>query len=310
MLHVRGWRRYWRRAVATLADAPSGFDVDAHSRSAARGCGTGHRAAEERRHPPARGRRRRRGDRRVRAHAALPGCGLVTSQPDAGRLRARRDPRARRSRGRRSPPGFSTNPRVRRARRHRTTKPSRSPASRTVAAVPRACREADESEGYDRDHIDLPAEQLALLDAVLEVNPQRRRRAVATAASVALPFRRSRAGDPRGMAARPGRGPRAADVLFGEVNPSGKLTETIPLTASRTVRATSTSRATRAACATARACSSATAGTTARDLRRRVPVRARPVLHHVRVQQRGRVGNGQRCHRQRADHQRRDCHRP
>lgn len=30
---------------------------------------------------------------------------------------------------------------------------------------------AEESEGFDRDHIDLPAEQLAVLDAVLEVNP-------------------------------------------------------------------------------------------------------------------------------------------
>ncbi|HET8989460.1 MAG TPA: glycoside hydrolase family 3 C-terminal domain-containing protein, partial [Humibacillus sp.] len=86
-----------------------------------------------------------------------------------------------------------------------------------------------ESEGYDRDDIELPEDQLALLDAVAAANPRtvvvlsnggvvRLGHVADRAAAVVEGWLLGQAG-----------GTGVADVLYGSVNPSGRLAETIPL---------------------------------------------------------------------------------
>jgi beta-glucosidase len=85
-----------------------------------------------------------------------------------------------------------------------------------------------ESEGYDREHIDLPAVQLEMLDAVVAANPNTVV-VLSNGSVVALPFRDRVPAIIEGWLLGQAGGSATADVLFGDVNPSGKLTETIPL---------------------------------------------------------------------------------
>ena len=101
-------------------------------------------------------------------------------------------------------------------------------AAAEVAVVLLGLPAAEESEGFDRDHIDLPAEQLALLDAVIAANP-RTVVVLSNGGVVALPFAdRVPAIVETWLLGQAGGG-AVADVLYGVVNPSGKLTETVPV---------------------------------------------------------------------------------
>ncbi|MCP1428903.1 beta-glucosidase [Microbacterium foliorum] len=97
-----------------------------------------------------------------------------------------------------------------------------------VAVVFLGLPAAEESEGFDREHIDLPAAQLAVLDAVIESNPATVV-VLSNGGVVALPFAdRVPAILETWLLGQAGGG-AVADVLFGTVNPSGKLTETVPV---------------------------------------------------------------------------------
>jgi beta-glucosidase len=89
--------------------------------------------------------------------------------------------------------------------------------------------DAYESEGFDRTDIELPANQVALLDAVLAANPQTvvvlANGGVVRVAGFAERVPALVEGWLLGQAG----GSAVADVLFGAVNPSGRLAETIPV---------------------------------------------------------------------------------
>lgn len=87
--------------------------------------------------------------------------------------------------------------------------------------------ENHESEGYDRDTLDLPAEQLALLDDILAVN-ENVVVVLSNGSSVLLPFAGRVRAVVEGWLLGQAGGGALADVLYGVANPSGKLTETIP----------------------------------------------------------------------------------
>ncbi len=87
----------------------------------------------------------------------------------------------------------------------------------------------DESEGFDRPHIDLPAEQIALLRAVLRAQP---RTVVVLSHGGVVRLDEVSALAPAvldGALLGQAGGGAIADVLFGVVNPSGRLAETVPV---------------------------------------------------------------------------------
>lgn len=89
--------------------------------------------------------------------------------------------------------------------------------------------EGDESEGYDRSTLDLPSAQVALIGAVTAVN-QRTVVVLTNGGVVSLePWHDSAAAILETWLLGQAGGGAIADVLFGDVNPSGRLAESIPL---------------------------------------------------------------------------------
>ncbi|MEV8506972.1 glycoside hydrolase family 3 C-terminal domain-containing protein [Actinoplanes sp. NPDC051475] len=100
--------------------------------------------------------------------------------------------------------------------------------SRTVLVFLGLPEEA-ESEGLDRTHLALPADQLALLDALAEVQG-RIVVVLANGSAVALePWQRRAGAVLEGWLMGQAGGSALAQLLFGLANPSGKLAESLPL---------------------------------------------------------------------------------
>ncbi|WP_394525651.1 glycoside hydrolase family 3 C-terminal domain-containing protein [Paenarthrobacter nicotinovorans] len=86
-----------------------------------------------------------------------------------------------------------------------------------------------ESEGFDRDHIDLPQEQYDLLEAVVTVQPNT---VVVLSAGGVLRLAPVAAIAPailNGALLGQAGGGAIADVLFGRTNPSGRVAESMPI---------------------------------------------------------------------------------
>jgi beta-glucosidase len=88
--------------------------------------------------------------------------------------------------------------------------------------------DAFESEGFDRTHMRLPASQLKLIQAVSQLT-DRLVIVLQNGAPVELPFVDQVASILETYLGGQAGGSALARVLFGEVNPSGKLAETFPL---------------------------------------------------------------------------------
>jgi|TARA_B110000305_G_C19441139_1_gene641924 beta-glucosidase len=85
-----------------------------------------------------------------------------------------------------------------------------------------------ESEGFDREHMQLPEQHNRLIQAVVEANP-RTVVVLANGAPVEMPWIDQVPSVLEGYLAGQASGSAIADILLGLANPSGKLTETFPL---------------------------------------------------------------------------------
>ena len=102
-------------------------------------------------------------------------------------------------------------------------------ARATVVVVFLGLPASEESEGFDRHHIDLPANQLSMLAAVAEANPA----VVAVLANGGAVRLSSWEHHVRAVLetwlSGQGMGRAVAELVWGHLSPSGHLTETIPL---------------------------------------------------------------------------------
>lgn len=85
-----------------------------------------------------------------------------------------------------------------------------------------------ESEGFDRTHMQLPANQLTLIDAMRE-HHHKTVVVLQNGAPVELPFKDSVKAILEAYLGGQAGGSAMARILYGDVNPSGKLAETFPI---------------------------------------------------------------------------------
>ena len=85
-----------------------------------------------------------------------------------------------------------------------------------------------ETEGVDREHIDLPASHNALVDAVLDVQPNTVV-VLMNGSAVAMPWAARAPAILEAWLGGQAGGGAIADVLLGRVNPAGRLSETFPI---------------------------------------------------------------------------------
>ena len=85
-----------------------------------------------------------------------------------------------------------------------------------------------ESEGFDREHLELPVQHTALIQAVAEANPKTVV-VLANGAPVTMPWIAQVSSVLEGYLGGQASGGGLADILMGKENPSGKLAETFPI---------------------------------------------------------------------------------
>lgn len=84
-----------------------------------------------------------------------------------------------------------------------------------------------ESEGYDREHLDIPVNQQELITAVAAVQPNVVV-VLSNGSPIVMPWLNNAKAVLEAYLGGQAAGGAIADLLFGEVNPSGKLAETFP----------------------------------------------------------------------------------
>ena len=89
--------------------------------------------------------------------------------------------------------------------------------------------EPEESEGFDRTHLNLPAKQIDLLLRIAAVNPHVVV-ALSNGSAVQMnPWQDDAAAVLETWLLGQAGGSAVADILFGDANPSGKLAQSVPL---------------------------------------------------------------------------------
>jgi beta-glucosidase len=102
-------------------------------------------------------------------------------------------------------------------------------AAADVALVFLGLPAADESEGFDREHMDLPGDQLDLLRRVAEVNERVVVVLANGSAVLTSPWEQHAGAILECWLSGQAAGAAAVDLLLGTANPSGRLAETVPV---------------------------------------------------------------------------------